>query len=114
MSPANSYCTRLLSSVAPSAPVRSEAPTTATDLGRSNRSICWLVKRRSVMPCSPNCAAAVAAQPGGSIPLDLALVEHAEAGLEGLVVEELLGGFPARSHPAELVERFLGADQVLL
>src|SRR5690606_3253694 len=54
MSPANSYCTRLLSSVAPSAPLRSEAPTTATDLGRNSRSICSLVKRRSLMSMSPD------------------------------------------------------------
>src|SRR5688572_1312631 len=164
MSPANSYCTRLLSSVAPSAPVRSEAPTTATDLGLRRRSICWLVKRRSVMPVSPSCGRRpsadnllrhpelvsgsisrpcaedpVFAPPCGTVaqrrygPVlaarwipkrvrddeglcvlrHLALVENAEAGLEGLVVEELLGRFLARGDPAELVERFLGADQVV-
>src|SRR5690606_36396166 len=60
---ANSYCTRLLSSVAPSAPVRSEAPITATDFGRSSRSICWLVKRRSLISCSPSAAPLAAELP---------------------------------------------------
>src|SRR6478736_6495630 len=130
MSPANSYCTRLLSSVAPSAPVRSEAPTTATDFGLSSRSICWLVKRRSLMsrlPLRRPLARApwfvIPAQAGmtavtsawlGLAALDLALVERAEAGLVGLLVEELLGRFLACGDAAELVERLLRADQVFL
>src|SRR6187397_2398889 len=111
MSPANSYWTRLLSSVAPSAPVRSEAPTTATDFGRSSRSICWLVKRRSLMQVSPS-AAPLASAPSfvirvivdraDLVRLELALVERAEARLERLLVEELLGRFLARGDPAEL------------
>src|SRR6478752_4492821 len=133
MSPAKSYCTRLLSSVAPSAPVRSEAPTTATDLGLSSRSICWLVKRRSLMillsrrllapPLARAQCSVIPAQAGmtavtsawlGLAALDLALVERAEAGLVGLLVEELLGRFLARGDAAELVERLLRADQVFL
>src|SRR6185436_1602723 len=106
MSPANSYCTRLLSSVAPSAPVRSDAPTTATDFGLSSRSICLLVKRRSLisrLPCGAPSARTTLRHPRehgddglticllGLVRLDLRLVERAEAGLEGLLVEELLG-----------------------
>src|SRR6478735_4371911 len=107
MSPANSYWTRLLSRVAPSAPVRSEAPTTATDFGLSSRSICWLVKRRSLMfglplrrPLARAPCAVIPANAGMTavtsawldlVRLQFALVERTEAGLEGLLVEELLG-----------------------
>src|SRR5690606_38616014 len=129
-------------------PLRSEAPTTATDLGRSRRSICWLVKRRSLIvnhslsrvPVAPTPRFVIPADAGTrgqsgagrtflvrrvpafagmtsllkSALLDLRLVESAEARLEGLVVEELLGGFLAGFPAAEVVERFLRADQVVL
>src|SRR5690606_10938508 len=46
--------------------------------------------------------------------LELRLVERPQPRLEGLLVEELLGGFLTSFPAATVVERFLRADQVVL
>src|SRR5690606_20893607 len=79
---------------------------------RGSTTLAWTrdLRPRSPTPRSPS----PPGRGGTSVALDLGLVEGAEARLEGLLVEELTGRLLARFPAAEVVERFLRADQVVL
>src|SRR3569832_1351315 len=103
-SPAKPWCSRLASTWLPSAPGFSDAPTIATERGRSRRSSEARRGRASV--------SAVMARTSGLLLL-LRQVVGAEARLERLVVDELLDTFLA-AFIVVAVGGFLRADQIIL